>query len=335
MKFKASTLFASILALSLTITGCGDDDDTQPTPQPEPNLTELVADASQFSILEEALVRTELDKVLGSSTDQFTVFAPNDVAFSSLFTELGVSNLDEAIADVGAEGIKNILLYHVVSGTVTSSDLSTGYVKTEGVNGNNFNLSAYVAVTNAVNINDRSSVISADLSASNGVAHEIDQVLLPLTVNDIATVDPKLSSLQTSLSLAAGGLNNVLSDETQTFTLFAPTDAAFDTLVDILGAANLADLVSTLTPQGLSDVLLYHVLGTEQRQSDLSTGNVSTAFFPGGSSAPAATFFVNVGSSGVTIVDNSNNTDDANVMMTDITGTNGSVHVIDQVLLPQ
>lgn len=335
MKFKSNVLIGSFLALGLIFTSCNNDDDDSQSPKPDPNLTDLVANASQFSILEEALIRTELDVVLSSSTDQYTVFAPNDVAFNALFNELGVSNLDEAIAAVGANGIKNILLYHVVSGKVMASDLTQGYVETEGVNGNNFNLSAYVNLSSGVEINDRSSVISSDLTATNGVAHEIDNVLLPLSINDIVTVDPNLSSAQTAINLADGNLDDLLNDEGQTFTLFAPTNTAFDTLVANEGAADLADLVASIGTDVLADVLLYHVLGSEQRAADLTTGNVETAFYPNGQGSTAATFFVNVGSSSVTIIDNNNTSGDANVTMTDLTAINGTVHVINQVLLPQ
>ena len=77
------------------------------------------------------------------------------------------------IADLTKEQLSPILLYHVVSGNVLSTELSNGNVPT--LNGGNIS----VDITSGVKINSSTSVILADVQGTNGVVHAIDKVLLP------------------------------------------------------------------------------------------------------------------------------------------------------------
>ena len=92
----------------------------------------------------------------------YTVFAPTNAAFDALG--------DTGLTD---DQIKEVLLYHVVAGTVTSGDLSNGDVAT--LNGQSIS----VDVSDGVTINGNVMVTAADIMASNGVVHVIDAVLLP------------------------------------------------------------------------------------------------------------------------------------------------------------
>ncbi len=123
-----------------------------------------------FSILVEAVVKAGLVDAL-SADGPFTVFAPTNDAFKALFTSLGVSG----IADLTAEQLTPILLYHVLSGNIVSSQVTNGSFPTlkEGSNLN-------IEVGNmGVILNSSVKVISTDVQASNGVIHAIDAVLLP------------------------------------------------------------------------------------------------------------------------------------------------------------
>jgi transforming growth factor-beta-induced protein len=122
---------------------------------------------ADFSILVEAVVKADLAGALGAE-GPFTVFAPTNNAFNALFKELGVSG----IQDLSAEQLTPILTYHVVSGTVMSSDLSNTSVAT--LNGKKIKID----LSEGVKINE-SNVVTADLLGSNGVIHVIDRVLIP------------------------------------------------------------------------------------------------------------------------------------------------------------
>lgn len=169
----------------------------------DPNIVEIAVGDEQFSILVQALQKAELVDTL-KGEGPFTVFAPTNAAFESLLKELNVS-AEELLA---RKDLKDILLYHVVSGKVMSTDLKDGMMP-KTVQG----ATVKVDLSNGVKIND-SKVVKADIVASNGVIHVIDKVLLPPAgdapaVDDAAPTDvPKTSSLGMlpfmSLALVSG-----------------------------------------------------------------------------------------------------------------------------------
>ena len=315
-------------------TGCSDDDDdNNNNPQPTPTLAALVADDDRFTILLDALQRTGLDATLDAE-GEYTVFAPTNEAFGDLLGELQLADLDAVVNAVGLDGLENILLYHVLGAEVRAADVSTGYITTLAVNGNGNNLSAYVNTSNNVMLNNRAMVSETDLVASNGVAHVINKVILPLNVFELVEVNPVYSSLESALLLADGDLDVVLSDDDNDYTLFAPGNTAFDTLVaNTPNVNNLGELVAALGTDVLSTVLLYHVVPGEVRSGDLQIGSVTTAASDG--AGGNLQFNVNINGSDVRISDLSPDTEDADVTLVDVTGTNGVVHGINAVLLPQ
>lgn len=131
------------------------------------SVVEIAVANSDFSILVKALTKADLAGAL-SAEGPFTVFAPNNEAFNALFKKLGVSGIN----DLTAEQLKPILLYHVVSGKVMSTDLTNTKVAT--LNGQKLKID----LSDGVKINE-STVLAADISGNNGVIHVIDQVLMP------------------------------------------------------------------------------------------------------------------------------------------------------------
>lgn len=130
-------------------------------------VVEIAVSNPDFSILVEAVTKADLAGAL-SADGPFTVFAPTNDAFNTLFSQLGVSG----IKDLTAEQLTPILTYHVVSGKVMSTDLSNTSVAT--LNGKKIKID----LSKGVRIND-SNVVSADISGKNGVIHVIDKVLIP------------------------------------------------------------------------------------------------------------------------------------------------------------
>lgn len=298
----------SILALSLiglfTFSACSKDDDKDQMPEMQ-SIVDVASSNSSFSILVDALVKADLVDAL-EGNGPFTVFAPTNEAFAALLEDLGVESLD----DLSAEALKPILLYHVVSGKVLSSGLTDGYVPTlsEGPEASSISLQVK---TGEVMLNSSARVTMADVQASNGVIHVIDKVLLPPTVVDLAISNPAFSILVQAVVKAE--LAETLSGA-GSFTVFAPTNEAFQELFATLGVNGIADL----TKEQLTPILLYHVVSGNVLSDELSTGNVSTL---------NGDIAVNVGAT-VTINGSSQ------VVLTDVQGSNGVVHVIDEVLLP-
>jgi uncharacterized surface protein with fasciclin (FAS1) repeats len=130
-------------------------------------VVEIAVSNPDFSILVEAVSKAGLVDAL-SAEGPFTVFAPTNDAFKSLFSQLGVSG----VKDLTAEQLTPILTYHVVAGKVMSTDLSNTSVAT--LNGQKIKID----LSSGVKIND-SKVVAADIEGKNGVIHVIDSVLLP------------------------------------------------------------------------------------------------------------------------------------------------------------
>ncbi len=325
------------LALAMTsvmfLTSCSDDDDNDQNPTPDPkSLTETLADDARFSVLVDALQRTGLDATLDGS-GIYTVFAPTNDAFTTALGDLGYADLDELENALTTAGLRNVLLYHVLGSEVRASDVSRGYVSTAATNDDGDALSFFINTDNGVVINDASTVQETDIEAANGVAHVVNGVILPLSVYGLIQVNPDYSSLEAALGLADGNLDEVLAGDAAQYTLFAPNNAAFDTVVaNTPNVNNLGELVAALGTETLQTILLYHVVDGTVLAADLNTGNVNTLASDG--MGGNLDIFVNIGAN-VTIIDDNNDTQDAVVTGTDFVGTNGAVHSINAVLLPE
>jgi transforming growth factor-beta-induced protein len=298
------TLIAVIGIGMLTFTSCEKDDNNDDNMVETPKSIAAIASADpQFSILVEALTKADLATTM-SQPGTYTVFAPTNAAFTALFTQLGVSGIDQLSGDA----LRPILLYHVLGSKAVSTGLSSGYVSTlSPATGGRF-VSLKVDVGSGVKLNSASNVTAADIQASNGVIHVIDKVLLPPTVADLAVANSSFTTLVSALSGA--GLVPALSDPKATLTVFAPTNDAFAQLSSV--------------PEDLKPILLYHVLGSTVYASQVATGYAKTlsAYMTN----PMDIYFNTA--SGVKI----NNS--ATVVLADVVGTNGVIHVIDKVLLP-
>jgi uncharacterized surface protein with fasciclin (FAS1) repeats len=175
-------LVALALVASIAFTACGSDSATteetvteETTAESETTeATDIVAVAvatEGFSTLVAALTAAGLVETL-QGEGPFTVFAPNDAAFAALPEGL----LEKLLLPENVAVLTSILTYHVVAGTVMSTDVVAGDAPT--VEGSNLALTTDMGVM----VND-ATVIQADVEASNGVIHVIDKVLVPPTVD--------------------------------------------------------------------------------------------------------------------------------------------------------
>jgi uncharacterized surface protein with fasciclin (FAS1) repeats len=303
-------------------------------------LVDVVVATEALSILEAAVIKADLAATL-SSEGPFTVFAPTDDAFVALLDILGddYNGLDDFDTEEEIALLKDILLYHVLAAEVKAADLAAGSVPTALAD----NSIEVIASGDTFVIGDASetnaNITATDIMASNGVAHTIDKVLLPQsaidfvaslqlkTIVDTAVATDDLSLLVDALVQADAGLVETLSGDGP-FTVFAPTNAAFAALLDVLGDDfnSLADFDTEEEKALLVKVLTYHVVaGTAAFSTDLSDGQMIETFQG-----------ENVGVSlngGVFITDATET--NAEVVIADVEASNGVVHVINKVLLPQ
>jgi transforming growth factor-beta-induced protein len=260
---------------------------------------------ADFSSLVAALAKANLATTF-MMDGSYTVFAPTNDAFAAFLASINVS-----FEDLSAEDLMPILQYHVIGAEVFSGSLETGYVNTiyEAMEGKA--VSILVEVDGGVTLNGSIQVTTADVETSNGVIHVIDGVLTPTSVVDIALNNSGFSYLVEAVVKA--GLVETLSAEGP-FTIFAPTDAAFEQLFADLGVSGIEEL----SAEALIPILQYHVVAGNVRSTDLVEGDVETL---NGSFALSLAGPVTINGS-------------TEVVATDVQGTNGVVHVIDEVLLP-
>ncbi|TFG87719.1 MAG: fasciclin domain-containing protein [Chromatiales bacterium] len=133
------------------------------------DIVDTAVAAGSFGTLAAALKAADLIGAL-KGPGPFTVFAPTDAAFA----KLPEGTLDSLLKPENKEQLKGILLYHVVSGKVMSSDIK-GEVKPTTLQGATLDVKDGAG---GVTVNG-AKVTSADIAASNGVIHVIDAVVLP------------------------------------------------------------------------------------------------------------------------------------------------------------
>jgi transforming growth factor-beta-induced protein len=304
---KKQTLTFGLIALMgiFILTGCQKEETDQMKPVADMTIAEYAVSDANFSILVQALTKADLVNALNGEGN-FTVFAPTNAAFNTLFAQLGISG----IADLSKETLTPILLYHVLGTEAKSSMISTGYYTTLSPAQGSY-LSLKADVSSGVKLNKTTNVTAADVDVKNGVIHVIDKVLLPPTVVDLALENDSFSILVQAVVKA--GLVETLSSSGP-FTIFAPTNAAFESLFTALGISGIADL----TAEQLIPILTYHVVSGNVLSTQLSAGTVETLNGPISvtlSPAPAI---------------NGNSM----IVATDVQASNGVIHVIDKVLLP-
>ena len=133
----------------------------------EGNIVDVAVNSGSFETLTAALTSAGLVDTL-SGEGPFTVFAPTDEAFAAL----PEGTLEKLLLPENQATLTQILTYHVVSGALTSEDLVSGSVTT--VEGSNVT----VEIEETVKVNN-ATVVIADIPASNGIIHAIDQVIMP------------------------------------------------------------------------------------------------------------------------------------------------------------
>jgi len=297
---------------------CSDDDDnnTPPVMIQEMNIVETAQGTESLSSLVAAVLEANLATTL-SSAGPFTVLAPTNEAFAEFLNDNGWAT----VADIPDAALEQVLLNHVISGSVMASDLisgGAGYASTNATGAGGNKMSIYYDTSNGVRFNNISTVTTADVTASNGVVHIVDQVIGLPSIVDHAVANSGFSKLVAALMAADGDLVNVLSGDGP-FTVLAPDDMAFTNFLD--GAA-LGDIPT----DALSQVLLNHVVGGAISSSDLvgtGSGYANTSATGAGDNALSLYFDT---MDGVTFNGSSS------VIAADVIGTNGIIHAVDAVI---
>ena len=308
-KFINPKLWSMLMSFAVVglLVSCSDDEPS--VVEPTDTIVDLATNNASLTVLTQALTKfPDLVTTLSDESGDFTVFAPTDQAFTNLLAAVGQTSLD----DIPDAVLRRILEYHVVAGSLLSTQL------TDGANASTvLGEDVTVGIDGASVAINTSNVTTADVAAANGVVHVVDAVLIPALEASIVNtvVEPAYFNVNfTTLTAAVvqAELLNTLINRDAEFTVFAPNNAAFE-------AAGITSLEG-ISNEDLANILLYHTLDSEVLAADLpATGSAISAL--GGH------FYLSINDNGVFI------NGSTQVIDTDVTADNGVVHVIDRTLV--
>lgn len=269
------------------------------------DIVDTAVSAGSFNTLVAAVKAAGLVDAL-KAEGPYTVFAPTDEAFA----KLPKGTVETLLKPENKDKLVGILTYHVVKGEVPASKVVSlrGAVTLNGQRVDIKTEDGKVSV-------DGANVVKTDIKCSNGIVHVIDSVILPASDN-IPTVASKAGDFNTLVAAAkAAGLAEALAGDGP-FTVFAPTDAAFEKLPK----GTVETLLKPENKEKLAAILKYHVVpGRVYSEAALNVQEAKTLL--------GQTIRISA-DGGVAKIN------DAKLIATDIDASNGVIHVIDSVLLP-
>jgi uncharacterized surface protein with fasciclin (FAS1) repeats len=309
------------------------------------------AETPEFTVLLAAVQAADpvFLETLSNPEAGVTVFAPTDAAFTAALEALGLT-AEELLGNSAL--LNTVLAYHVVPGVFDAASV----VSLDGAIIGTILPETALAISldgESVMVNE-ATVVTADVTASNGVVHVIDTVLVPANVNDIVasmsemvemTPDPMMAApvsiaetvvaassaetpefttLLAAVQAADPAVLSTLSGAGQ-YTVFAPTDAAFGAAFEALGVTAEDVLADTAN---LTNILLYHVVpGKFSAETVIAVAGESEEGVRVATLLPGTTVTLMV-------VDGAVMVNEATVVSPDVAVSNGVVHVVDGVLLP-
>ncbi|RYZ27911.1 MAG: fasciclin domain-containing protein [Chitinophagaceae bacterium] len=407
MKFNFNKIIASLFIAATAfalVTSCNKDVEDPTaivTPQPSgQSMLEYINADANLTILKAAVARAStnttfgnsLNTILGDKTASFTFFAPTDAAFQAAFTFLGIPQT-LGVNALRPGQLDTILRYHFTGGRVIGDTIGRRSPNVQlptqlvlqapnaAVPGG-LRMSVFPSRVGTTYFVNNVPVAQADIPVANGVVHKIAAVLLPPTqfLWDRINTDANLTYLKAAVQRADSGvaaastLTAALQNPGANLTVFAPTDAAFRTILTaqitqalVLQGVPLATaqtqatalastpavftnlaLSSVLTPTNVRGLVAYHLLGNRRFSVNIPTTATAVPTVAHGSvpTLPLLTIQATLGATGVTAatVKGGANTTPSNIQInptpapagtSDQNYINGVLHIIDQVLRPQ
>lgn len=340
MKRKALLLISAVLIMSLGMVLGASAQETND------NIVDIVAASNQFDTLHTAIVEAGLADTLASADNTFTVFAPRDGAFNALESDYP-GLLNTLLANPTGD-LTSILTYHVVPGKYMSGDvLEAGTLTT--VQGEELTITtrgdrvfvndARVITVDVPAKNGVIHIIDSVLVPSTVTlpepAAEMPETTEAVTTTPAATqpaavIEAEIEAEEANpadlksiaeVATEAGSFTKLLDALTATglaetfakpgnYTVFAPTDAAFEALGDV-----------NLTESQLRSILLFHVVGDALNRDQLATDDIIPTL-------DGRPLFVNRDGSNIVDING------AKVLVYNIPASNGIIHVIDRVMIP-
>jgi transforming growth factor-beta-induced protein len=344
-----SSLAAALVAVLAIAAGAG------ARPAAGGTIVDVAAGNPSFSTLVSLVQSAGLAGALSDPSAKLTVFAPTNEAFTKL--EAAVPGVTKALTDPANKALLvQVLQHHVLGSEVRSPaalDAAKAGAKVPTLLGADANGQLSLALQgSSIQVTDsagftKALVTTPDVTATNGVIHVVDSVLVPKSVVtalqkaglvkgpsivDVAAGNKNLSTLVTLVK--AAGLAGALADTNAQLTVFAPRNHAFAALEKAIPGVTKA-LTDPKNKKLLIQVLQYHVLGSKVVAQD------ALAAAQKGSKVPTLLGKNANGQIALSLVgERIRLTDSAGfskafVTRADIAASNGVIHVIDKVIVPK
>lgn len=263
------------------------------------NIAAQIENDDELSTLANQISDTDLQSTL-EDEGPYTLLAPTNTAFDNLPSGF-LDNLDQ-------DQLTDILSYFIISDDIAENDLANTPQAMETLQGDS------VYITNDIDINNNSTVISSDIEAANGRIHKIDEVIRPDTFLNVFEITYKrYTTNKFACACVSGrtGLENILRDENSEFTIFAPSNTAFE---------NREVPVDSLSDNDLEVLLNNHIIENQVLSDELDDGDTFTT-------RNDYEITVSVGDDGTISLNG-----EATVEENDLEGINGVVYIIDSTL---
>lgn len=326
----------------------------KPGPTGTVTLNDLINSDTSFSFLKAAVAKAGLGPVLSNPEARLTLFAPDNAAFrrSGIPAEAVITSVLDAAT------VRSIVSYHLVPEYLPAESIPTAFPNLQYPTFLNPapQLSALLRLTIFPSRRDNGAwvnnipIIAVNTAASNGVLHRVAAIVLPpsKSIYELITADTSLTFLVAALnradsshvSIADGSLIEAVKSIGANLTLFAPNNTAFRQLLTAMGLPPSPAVFAALPVAQARGLIAYHLLGVRAFSVNMPTTptiiktllNGAVSAHPGinvvvGFTGPFVTTFqvTGVGNGGAA----------ATVIAQDINATNGVVHKINRVLLPQ
>lgn len=328
LKAALAITFSAFLFTTILTSCKKNNDDVDQT------ISQIAVSMKGFSQLEAAAIQGGVAVDLSNknpaagSEGNYTVFAPTNEAFA----KIGLVN-PASLSALQTPFLTNVLLYHVSNGNTLESGFTNGAVLPSALG-----VTKRIVYRGTDKYVNGSKIIATNVKADNGIVHAVDRIILASGA-DIANttiffaqgkgfVNPELTFLLEAVVYA--DLVAPLADKNNNLMVFAPTNQAFKDLGKILGVSlNQPSDIRKLPKATVAQVLLTHVFGLTGGAKFTSELNAGVITALNGQKVTLGAY-----NNGYLSVKGGGNSTPANMLIPDVQTTNGIVHVIDRVLLP-
>lgn len=360
--YKLKTLLCAAVVL-LALQACNKEfDDVDPAPPTvnKPPLTgtatlnDIINADTSFSFLKAAIARSGFGPVLSDPNARLTLFAPDNAAFrrSGIPAEVVVTSVLDAAA------VRAIVSYHLTPEYLPAESIPAVFPNLQYPTFLNPapQLSPLLRLTifpsrsaNGAYVNNIP-ITAINTEASNGVLHRVAAIVAPpsMSIYDIITADTSLTFLTAALaradsghvSIADGSLIEGVKSIGANLTLFAPDNNAFRGLLTAMGLPASPAVFAALPVQTVRGLMAYHLLGARAFSVNMPTTPTFIKTLLNGAvpTHPGVKVVVSFTGPFVTsfkVTGVGNGSAAATVTAQDLNATNGVVHKINRVLLPQ